>query len=273
MRSATVLEPLASADRDELVGPLESVLHALLAPERPAAQRQVRRGDAPRSRPCRGSGSRFSTRVQPVQPRCVDELPQPRDRGWEASANESIRPTNAASCSPCHSSCPLAAASSNSSTSRSAVSLQQLLVLAVLREPADQLVEPHHPRVLELGDLVGHERRDRLRPAGRHQDPRVPLASTMQLRRPDGTQPVQVVGHLRRERQRVARPQLRDPAAVLLQGTDLRRAAGGRSRRSRRRRSPGRRRAARGPAPGARRPRPASGSGSAGRPRPASYVR
>jgi len=38
MRSATLLEPLASADRDELVGPLESVLHALLAPEQPAAE-------------------------------------------------------------------------------------------------------------------------------------------------------------------------------------------------------------------------------------------
>ena len=32
MRSATALEPLASADRGELVGPLTSVLHALLAP-------------------------------------------------------------------------------------------------------------------------------------------------------------------------------------------------------------------------------------------------
>ena len=38
MRSATLLEPLASADRDELVGPLESVLHTLLAPEPPAAE-------------------------------------------------------------------------------------------------------------------------------------------------------------------------------------------------------------------------------------------
>ena len=33
MRSATALEPLASADRDDLVGPLRSVLHTLLAPE------------------------------------------------------------------------------------------------------------------------------------------------------------------------------------------------------------------------------------------------
>jgi AcrR family transcriptional regulator len=38
MRSATVLEPLASADRGELVGPLKSVLHALLAPEPLAAE-------------------------------------------------------------------------------------------------------------------------------------------------------------------------------------------------------------------------------------------
>ena len=35
MRSATALEPLASADRADLVGPLGSVLHALLAPEQP----------------------------------------------------------------------------------------------------------------------------------------------------------------------------------------------------------------------------------------------
>ena len=36
MRSATALEPLASADRADLVGPLRAVLHSLLAPEGPA---------------------------------------------------------------------------------------------------------------------------------------------------------------------------------------------------------------------------------------------
>jgi hypothetical protein len=42
---------------------------------------------------------------------------------------------------------------------------QELLVFPVLCDPTDELVEPDDARVGQLGQLVGHERRDRARPA------------------------------------------------------------------------------------------------------------
>ena len=53
-------------------------------------------------------------------------------------------------------------------------------------ELAEQLVQPHRSRIIQLLVLVGHQLRDLLRPASGHQDPAVAFTLDERLRHPPG---------------------------------------------------------------------------------------
>jgi hypothetical protein len=59
------------------------------------------------------------------------------------------------------------------------------------------LVEPHEPWVVELGEFAGNSLGDAVGPAGRQQDPSVSFALHHPSRRADLTEPVEVEHHRR----------------------------------------------------------------------------
>ena len=105
----------------------------------------------------------------------------------------------------------------SATSSRRGSSSPRVAVEELRQEP----VEADDLRVFELREFPGHQLADAIGPAGRDQDPPVPLALHHPLRHPDLPEPVEIGDHLRRERQAVPGSELRDLLAAGLKPFDL----------------------------------------------------